>query len=80
MKKTLIDILSSKKAITALLAFAAAIAAKFGFDLDTDSIELIVAPLIAYILAQGVADHGKEAAKEQAKGAPATIPATASGE
>lgn len=58
--------LSSKKAIAALLATAAAIAGKLGFQLDTDAILVITSPLIAYIVGQGIADHGKGAAEVNA--------------
>jgi hypothetical protein len=63
MKQALIDMLSSKKAIAALLATAAAIAGKLGYNLDTESILTITGPLMAYIVSQGIADHGAQGLK-----------------
>lgn len=53
--------LGSKKALAALAGVVVALAAKAGFDLDTEAVLAIVSPVIAYILGQGAADFGKEA-------------------
>lgn len=39
---------------------------KLGFNVDSETVGLIVTPIIAAIIGQGVADHGKEAAKVEA--------------
>lgn len=59
------ELLGSKK------AWAAAVAAIVGLlgkkvGLDEDTITKVVGAIVAYILAQGVADLGKEAAKVKA--------------
>ena len=60
MLKTL---LTSKKFLAALSATIVAALAKVGLDLDDSAVLLIVSPLMAYIVGQGIADHGKERAK-----------------
>ncbi len=74
MPSTIIELLSSKKFITALIAIIAAIAARYGLQLDANAILEVVAPLWAFVIAQGVADHGKSAA-QVAAAAQATPPA-----
>lgn len=58
------DLLTSKKFQAAVIAVLAQIAAKFGLELDEASALMLISPLIAYIVGQGVADLGKSAAKE----------------
>ena len=55
-------LLSSKKFWAALIASASTVASQ-RFGLSTAEIAAITGPLYAYIVAQGVADHGKERAK-----------------
>lgn len=57
--RTLADILTSKKALATI---GAVVARKTGAD------PLIVQAVIGYVVAQGIADHGKEAAKKQLRG------------
>ena len=58
------DLLASKKFRAALLALVSMIAVKLGAPETTVSeLSLLVSPLIAYIVGQGVADIGKEKAK-----------------
>ena len=63
MLKTLTDLLTSKKFIASLAGTIVAFAGKYGIELDNESVALILSPLVAYILGQGIADTGKEAAK-----------------
>lgn len=58
------DLLTSKKFQAAVIAVLAQIAAKFGLELDEASALMLISPIIAYIVGQGVADLGKSAAKE----------------
>ena len=57
----------SKKSVTALLAtvisIAAAIAKAFEVNIDTETLMTTLSPILAYIVGQGIADHGKEKAK-----------------
>ena len=63
------EFLRSKKAMTAIAAAIVAGAAKFGLDVTTDELMPILSPLMAYIVGQGIADHGKERAKIEDKSA-----------
>ena len=56
----------SKKFMTALVSCLAGLAAKLGWQLSPDEIMAILSPALAYIVGQGVADHGKERAKVEA--------------
>ena len=62
LKSTLVKLFSSKKFLAALFAAAAWIAGRIGFDLDPVTLGGAITPLITYIIAQGSADKGKEAA------------------
>lgn len=65
MIQAIVDLFSSKKFITALVAVAVIIAAKLGWQLDAELlIAIAIASLFGILLhAQGQADHGKEAAR-----------------
>ena len=63
MRNAIADLLKSKKALTAIAATIVAIAAKAGWNVSTDELIPILTPLMAYIVGQGIADHGKERAK-----------------
>lgn len=65
------SMLASKKWQTAVIGAIVAAAAKLGLQLDSETVALIVAPLVAYIIGQGISDHGKPAAEVQAIYAPA---------
>lgn len=56
------DILSSKKFWAATIAVITALASSL-LGLSETQVGTIVAPIVAYILGQGVADKGKEAEK-----------------
>lgn len=64
MLKTL---LTSKKFIAAIVGVAVGLIAKLGIQLDTDAVALVISPILAYIVGQGVADHGKSRAQEIVK-------------
>ena len=57
---------TSKKFVAALSGAIAAFAMKMGLEMSTADVTVILTPFIAYILAQGVADQGKSAAKVEA--------------
>ena len=63
MRKALADLFRSKKALTALAGTIVALAARLGWDISPDELMPILSPLMAYIVGQGIADHGKERAK-----------------
>lgn len=58
-------LLASRKALAAIAGTVVGLVAKLGVDLDTESLVAVLAPIMAYILGQGIADAGagKEAKK-----------------
>lgn len=62
-RQMLTNLLTSRKAIAAVVALIVAIAAKYGLNLDPELVRLVVGVIGVYILAQGIADSGKEGAK-----------------
>jgi len=64
------DLLGSKKFLVSFVAVLVWILGRFGFHIDEEALLTVLSPFYAYILAQGVADHGKEAAKINADAAP----------
>jgi hypothetical protein len=75
MWSTIKEMLKSKKALAMLVSGAVWIAGKEGAHWDNETLLGLVTPVWTYILAQGVADHGKEKAKIEA-GKPETPPAS----
>ena len=63
MGTAIADLLKSKKALTAIAGVIVALGAKAGLNISTQELMPILAPLMAYIVGQGIADHGKERAK-----------------
>lgn len=63
MKTVLIDLFTSKKFLAALAAIIIYVGGRFGFDVDPAALDRIVAALLVYIGAQGIADNGKGAAQ-----------------
>lgn len=72
MKDAIIRLLSSMKFWTAVLGLVTAIGAKAGFNVDPEVFWAIVGVITSVIIGQGLADHGKEAAKITAAAAQAT--------
>jgi uncharacterized membrane protein (DUF441 family) len=81
---TLKELLDSKKFVAGITAAATAIiiayCAKRGIvfdkELADEVVKIIVGSSSAYVISQGVADHGKEKAKEEAKpSSPSPTPA-----
>lgn len=56
-------LLGSKKFLVMLAGIIVAVLAKVGVPLDPDLVNQVVGLAAAYIVGQGIADHGKEAAK-----------------
>ncbi len=69
MIQALKDLLSSKKALTVLIALMVAAGARFGLQLDEATCGGILGIFAVLIHAQGNADQGKEAAKVTADAA-----------
>lgn len=63
MADVLKTLLTSKKALVAIVAAIVWGGGKIGLHLDNETLLGAVTPLWAYVLGQGIADHGKEAAK-----------------
>jgi hypothetical protein len=66
---TLKALLQSKKFIAAQIATLVWLGGKVGLSVDTETMAGIVGPIVAYVLGQGLADAGKEAAKLKASDA-----------
>ncbi len=65
--KLLKSLLGSKKFFAFLIGLLMLGFSKLGWGISEDMVTEVVALVAAYIMSQGIADHGKEAAKE-AKG------------
>lgn len=65
--KSIRDLFASKKFLVALVSVIAHVAGRYGFDVDQEAMITILSPLYAYIVGQGIADHGKPA-MEAARG------------
>lgn len=61
MKELLLSLLKSKKFVMAVLGVVAFLLGKLGLNLASEQLYLFVSPFLAYILGQGIADHGKSA-------------------
>ena len=57
------ELLASKKAAAMVVGFIVTVLSIVGLDLDPLAVTQVVSPILAYIVAQGFADSGKEAAK-----------------
>jgi len=57
------ELLTSKKFVAMLVGIITVVVTKIGWDIDHDTISQIVALVASYIVGQGFADKGKEAAR-----------------
>ena len=62
-KNIILGLLNSKKFVVMVAGMIVTFAAKYKLNLDTITVETLVAALIAWVIGQGIADMGKEAAK-----------------
>ena len=60
MWKAIRGILASKKALAAIAGVIVALAARVGLDLPADEVALVLAPIIAFVVGQSIADHGAQ--------------------
>ncbi|MBA3841162.1 MAG: hypothetical protein H0X39_00825 [Actinobacteria bacterium] len=78
MKDVLTQLLASKKflafIVTALVVVLSPIVGVLGFEVDPQKLALFVGAAAAYILSQGIADHGATAAKINAESAASMDP------
>ena len=63
MKDALKGMAGSKKALAMIAGLIASLAGKYGLDIPTEELTVVLSPVLAYILGQGVADAGKEKAR-----------------
>lgn len=79
MKDFLVGLLTSKKFIATLASVIVWLCAQlFSVNVSEAELALLMGAVASFVIAQGVADHKKEAAKELAKAAaaePVTAPA-----
>ena len=74
IEKMFMGLITSKKFVAAFASLGVALAAHFGFKLDPETIITILSGPMAYIVSQGVADHGKERAKAEAQSKGSNLP------
>ena len=71
LRPTLVEMLSSKKALamlsTLLVIVASPIVGRFGYEIDPEKLALYVGIIAAYVVGQGLADHGSTAAQKSAQ-------------
>lgn len=60
--RTLRELADSKKFAVFLATVVLVVAGRLGFDLDPALVDRVVAVAIAYLVGQGIADHGKSKA------------------
>lgn len=60
------EMMTSKKFIAMVAGFIVAVLAKWKLNIDPETIQYLIGLVIAYIVGQGWADSGKEAAKIEA--------------
>lgn len=60
------EFLTSKKFIVTVSGVIIAAAGKIGLELSTETVGLLILPIITYLVSQGWSDRGKEAAKVEA--------------
>tara|TARA_R100001244_G_scaffold99872_1_gene74528 strand:+ start:232 stop:447 length:216 start_codon:yes stop_codon:yes gene_type:complete len=61
------EMTTSKKFIAAIAGTIVAFLATVGLDLPPGDVAALIGPIVAYIIGQGWADSGKEAAKLNSK-------------
>jgi len=76
MKELLKTLLTSKKFLATLVSLCVWVLGRFGLDVDAERLLPVVAIIGAYVVGQGIADSGKEAAKVQAKAGSVAGPVT----
>ena len=60
---TIKEMLTSKKFLASIAGFIVTAAARIGLELDPVVVAALLASVIGYVISQGWADSGKEAAK-----------------
>jgi uncharacterized membrane protein (DUF441 family) len=68
MREMIRSLLSSKKAVAAIAGVVVIGASRAGIVLPTEATHDLVAVVVAYLIGQGLADVGKEAAKVENHG------------
>ena len=61
--KIIRDLFASKKFLVMLTSIVVYSASRFGLDVPPDACDKFLGLVAAWLVGQGVADHGKEAAK-----------------
>jgi hypothetical protein len=67
MKEFFGSLLTSKKFVAAIVAVIIFACGKLGWNVDEAALMAWISPLLAFIVGQGLADHGKDAVKEANK-------------
>lgn len=64
-REALVGLAGSKKAWTAVTSAVAAGLMRLGFDIDANTVGLVLTPLVGLIIGQAVQDRGKATGGEQ---------------
>lgn len=67
MWKAIKDVLSSKKAVMTIVSGVTALVSRLGWNVDSETVGLFLAPFIAYIVGQSAVDMKKVAATTEVK-------------
>jgi hypothetical protein len=63
MKTAICELVASKKFLAVVIAMVVYVAGRLGFDVNLETLDRLYFALLVYVGAQGLADHGKEAAR-----------------
>lgn len=77
MWQAILGLLSSKKFLASVVAGIVWGVGRLGWDVNPAEMTAAITPLLAFIISQGIADHGKGAAQVTAGSAPAAAAAAA---
>ncbi len=73
IKNLLLGFIGSKKFVAMVAGMVVTLLAKYKFNVDQTTVEGLIGIVMAYVLGQGIADHGKGAAEVQALAQPTTL-------
>ena len=63
VRAAIVEMLTSKKFVTSVASLIAGFTARIGYDVPVEDVVVLIGPAISYVIAQGIADHGKSKAK-----------------
>lgn len=67
LKETLVDMVTSKKFVTAIATAIATGLMRIGLEIPIEDLATVLSPILVYIAGQSITDMGKEAKKVELK-------------